>query len=100
LLYRPLSRRSSLGAKKVRPPAAPRGTIEIFCTGSYSGISAPTSAWPACAARLQSASHSVVRSLFDVHAAPSHTGELQLNASILSEGNNASCRMIPSHHEI
>lgn len=47
-LYRPLSRRSSEGAKKVRPPAAPRGTMEIFVTGSYSGMRAPMSAWPAC----------------------------------------------------
>mmetsp|Transcript_28368 Transcript_28368/g.61709 ORF Transcript_28368/g.61709 Transcript_28368/m.61709 type:complete len:299 (-) Transcript_28368:25-921(-) len=46
-LYSPLSRRSSLGAKNVRPPAAPRGTIEILVTGSYSGIRAPTMAWPA-----------------------------------------------------
>ena len=41
-LYRPDSRRSSEGAKKVRPPAAPRGTMEILVTGSYSGMRAPT----------------------------------------------------------
>jgi hypothetical protein len=52
LEYRPDSRRSSEGAKKVRPPACPRGTMLIFCTGSYSGISAPTSAWPACATAI------------------------------------------------
>lgn len=46
-LYSPDSRRSSLGAKKVSPPAPPRGTMLIFVTGSYSGRSAPTSAWPA-----------------------------------------------------
>ena len=47
LEYKPDSRRSSLGAKKVRPPALPRGTMEIFVTASYSGMSAPTMAWPA-----------------------------------------------------
>ena len=29
------------------PPALPRGTMEIFVTGSYSGIRAPTMACPA-----------------------------------------------------
>ena len=48
-LYSPDSRRSSEGAKKVSPPACPRGTMLIFVTGSYSGISAPTSACPDCA---------------------------------------------------
>ena len=48
-LYRPDSRRSSEGEKKVRPPAAPRGTMLIFATGSYSGMRAPISACPACA---------------------------------------------------
>uniref|UniRef100_A0A3Q7GAZ5 Uncharacterized protein n=1 Tax=Solanum lycopersicum TaxID=4081 RepID=A0A3Q7GAZ5_SOLLC len=43
----PDSSLSSLGAKKVRPPAWPRGIIDILATGSYSGISAPTKAWPA-----------------------------------------------------
>ena len=31
----------------MKPPALPRGTMEIFVTGSYSGMSAPTMAWPA-----------------------------------------------------
>ena len=34
------------------PPACPRGTMLIFVTGSYSGISAPTSACPDCATTM------------------------------------------------
>ena len=48
-LYRPDSRRSSEGEKNVRPPAAPRGTMLILATGSYSGMRAPINACPACA---------------------------------------------------
>jgi hypothetical protein len=53
----------------VRPPAAPRGTMLIFCTGSYSGISAPISAWPACAPDQATASQVKVQA-GQLHSAP------------------------------
>mmetsp|Transcript_10878 Transcript_10878/g.29146 ORF Transcript_10878/g.29146 Transcript_10878/m.29146 type:complete len:424 (-) Transcript_10878:670-1941(-) len=45
--YNPVSRRVSDGAKNVRPPAPPRGTMVTLATWSYSAVSAPTMACPA-----------------------------------------------------
>mmetsp|Transcript_18456 Transcript_18456/g.46699 ORF Transcript_18456/g.46699 Transcript_18456/m.46699 type:complete len:296 (-) Transcript_18456:136-1023(-) len=73
-LYRPDSRRSSEGAKKVRPPAAPRGTMEILVTGSYSGMSAPTMAWPA-------SWYATSRFFFSLITAPFFSGPAMIRSS-------------------